>query len=127
MTACFFTGQGPCDGALVRAHLVPRQLLKKSFPHGVLLEHGTWRRANRYEDRYELPHRSAGALALDERSWVLCCGGPMGNGGHHGQLDVSRRLRLSHDQLPATVIEFANELGLGWYLDRTYPNTKETA
>lgn len=124
MTACFFHGQGACDGALIRAHLIPCQLLRREFPHGVLLEKGRWRRAERYEDRYELPYRSASDLADDERSWVVCCGGPHGNGGHHGQLDFSRTLRVSQQELPNAVREFADELGLMWWIEREYPNER---
>lgn len=126
MTTCFFQGQGPCDGALIRAHLIPRQLLRREFPHGVLLEDGAWRKATRYEDRYELPHRNTTDLCNDVRSWVPCCGGPQGNAGHHGQLDHSRVLRIARDELPAAVEEFAAELGLTWFIERTYPQRKDS-
>jgi hypothetical protein len=123
--SCFFQGQGPCDGRLIRAHLIPRSLLKREFPHGVLLEDGRWRKATRYEDRYDLAHRTWQLLAADPRSWVPCCGGPQGNGGHHGQLDHSRTLRIPRDQLPEAVEQFAAELGLTWFIDRTYPNQRK--
>lgn len=122
---CFFAGwpdAGPCDGALIRAHLVPRQLLKRDFPWGVVLaEDGRWYRRFRGESRPEASRfRSLKALCDDPRSFVACCGGPMGPGGHHGMLDQSRTLRIPREQLPAAVEEFAAELGLVWWLDREY-------
>jgi hypothetical protein len=82
---------GPCDGWLVRAHLIPKQLLKR--------EHvDPW----------------------DPRAWVPVCGGPTGIGGHHGQLDHSRTLRIPRDALPVMVEEFAAEHGLTWWLEREY-------
>lgn len=79
------SGAGPCDGRLIRAHLVPQQLLRREL--GV-----EGRRA-----------------AEDERSWVWCCGGAMGIGGHHGQLDYSRTIKIPRALLPAAVEEFAAE------------------
>ena len=84
---CFFEGwpgAGPCDGRLIRAHIVPRSLLKSSFYYGVVLEDGAWRKLGRTEDRYDLEHRSLQDLVDDERSWVPCCGGMVGLAGHHG-------------------------------------------
>jgi hypothetical protein len=97
---CFFEGwpdAGPCDGRLIRAHLVPQQKIKRAAPSN-----------------------PRGWLA-DERGWVPCCGGPTGLSGHHGQLDVSRKLRVSWEQLPVGTVEFATELGLLPWLERTYP------
>ena len=81
----------PCSGRLVRCHLIPRQLLKQQH-------HPEW----------------------DRRAWVWGCGGIVGNGGHHGMLDSSRTLRLRREAIPAGVEELAYELGLLWWLDRTY-------
>jgi len=81
-----------CDGRLVRCHLIPKQLIK----------------------------RAGGRDVWDPRSWVWGCGGPTGVGGHHGAFDSARTLRLARSGLPAHVEEFAYELGLMWYLDRTY-------
>jgi len=84
----------PCDGELIKAHLLPRQLLRQT---------------------------SEGRRAIeDPRSWVWACGGVMGNGGHHGMLDQSRRLKLHRDRLPHGVEDLAEELGLVWWLDREY-------
>lgn len=82
-----------CDGRLVRVHLLPRQLLKR----------------NGYAD-----------LVDDPRTWVVGCGGIMGNAGHHGQLDQSRTLRIPREAIPAETEALAEELGLSWWLGREY-------
>lgn len=92
-----------CDGRLVRAHLLPRRLLKQEF---------------------RAIHRR---LAADERSFVLACGGPMGNAGHHGALDVSRTLRVPFDALPQGLIEMASELDLLWWVEREYQTERKAA
>jgi hypothetical protein len=97
MTGCWFASlpdAGPCDGRLVKAHLIPRQLLKR-------------------EGRAD--------LIDDPRTWVPGCGGITGCSGHHGMLDYSRTLRIPRSLLPAAVEEVAEEAGLGWWIDRTYP------
>lgn len=98
--SCFFAGwpdAGPCDGRLIRAHLVPRQVLKREL--------------------------NAGPSVIDDpRTWVWCCGGPMGVSGHHGKFDSSRTLRIPRHRLPAGFVSFMDELGLGWWIDRTYPS-----
>jgi hypothetical protein len=82
----------PCDGPLIRAHLVKQQVLTRG---GVL---DPW----------------------DYRLWVPASGGPQGNGGHHGMLDHSRTLRVPREALPGALEELAVELGFGWWLDREY-------
>jgi hypothetical protein len=97
--ACYLAQHGvhesgsmpPCDGQLIRAHLIPRQLLK----------------------REGLDHE-------DPRTWVLACGGPMGNAGHHGMLDQSRRIRLPRRAIPPLTEAFARAHDLTWFLDREY-------
>lgn len=83
----------PCQGPLVRVHLIPRQLLRR--------EH--------------LPQ-------LDPRTYVYACGGITGGpGGHHGMLDQgNRRLRIRYEDLPPKLIEFAEEHNLVWWLEREY-------
>lgn len=87
----------PCDGRLIQAHLIPRQLLFRS-----------------------LDPISARKAISDPRSWVWACGGPMGNAGHHGMLDTARTLRIPLEAIPSGTIELALELGLDWWLDREY-------
>lgn len=83
----------PCHGQLVRVHIVPRQLLKRE----------------KLDD-----------LIFDSRTWVWGCGGIMGNGGHHGELDHSRRLKIPRSAIPADTEQLMAEVGLGWWLDREY-------
>lgn len=109
VTGCWFAGlpdAGPCDGGLVRCHLIPKQLLKRLFPHG-------------------FDGRSLAVLQADPRSWVWGCGGPTGIGGHHGQLDTSRKLRVPRPLLPSGVEEMATELDLLWWVDREYGVAEE--
>jgi hypothetical protein len=80
-----------CEGGLIRAHLIPRQLIAR-----------------------------VGGRQLDRRSYVLACGGLSGLSGHHGMFDSSKKLRVAREELPPVLFEFADELGLGWYIERTY-------
>ena len=84
----------PCEGRLVRVHLLPQQLLKRE-----------------------------GGEPGDPRSYILGCGGITGIGGHHGELDSARTLRIPYLELPAGLLEMAEELGLGWWLEREYART----
>lgn len=90
----------PCEGRLIRAHLIPRQLLKRE---------------------------GLAAFVDDHRGYVYACGGAMGNSGHHGALDCARTLRVPRCALPAAVEEMAEELGLEWWLDREYGPLQEAA
>lgn len=95
----------PCDGHLVKAHLIPRRLLRG------------WWQPNPPEER---EWSTLQDLFADPRTWVPACGGPVGNGGHHGMLDHSRTLRVPFDALPAETIALAAELGLHGWLEREY-------
>jgi hypothetical protein len=83
----------PCNGRLIRAHLIPKQVIHREAP-----EADIW----------------------DPRVYVLACGGGSGIGGHHGMLDFSRTIRIPRRLLPPGLEEFANQYGLAWYLDRHY-------
>jgi hypothetical protein len=83
----------PCDGQLVRCHLIPRQILRREG-HADLID--------------------------DRRTWVPGCGGPTGIGGHHGELDSSRRLRIPIWDIPTETLLLAEEIGLGWWIEREY-------
>ena len=83
----------PCDGHLVKAHLVERQLIRKEFPYGAAItpdgnlvpapRRDLWpTEAGIYVGM--VPKRD---LMVDPRSYVWACGGAMGNSGHHGMLD----------------------------------------
>lgn len=97
---CFLAQFAPetvCEGRLIRAHLLPRSLLKREF--GKTL---------------------GKKLAEDPRSFVLACGGSMGNSGHHGAFDTARTLRVPRSAIPYGTEVMARELGLDWYLEREY-------
>lgn len=112
MTECWLARFGvyergpmpPCEGRLIRAHLIKRQTLLR-----------------------ELPAEVAARAIDDPRSWVPACGGPQGNGGHHGMADHSRTLRIPYDNLPAGLIELAAETGLLWWLEREYGENRRAA
>lgn len=82
----------PCDGQLVRAHLIPKQRIKRE---------------------------ATAAAVWDERVWVPACGGPTGIGGHHGMLD-GRQLSVPRSALPEGLEAFAAKHGLSWSLDRDF-------
>jgi hypothetical protein len=84
----------PCDGRLVKAHLIRRQVLRRLV--GPQAEH-------------------------DDRTWVWSCGGPVGMGGHHGMLDYARTIRIPRERLPGALEEFvAEHPQLAYWLDREY-------
>jgi hypothetical protein len=108
----------PCDGRLVKCHLIPRRTIAEAVQVGLQARRRTFEIS-----LAEYDAMIGGAIVRanrDERSWVWGCGGPMGPTGHHGMLDASRTLRIPRHRLPAGLEEFAEELGLGWYLDREY-------
>lgn len=85
----------PCDGRLVRAHLVPQQLLKREL-------------------RTKDP-----AVLWDERTFAPACGGPTGIGGCHGRLD-GYRLTVPRADLPPGLEDFCTEHDLTWWLTFRY-------
>lgn len=137
---CFFAGlpdAGPCDGRLVKCHLIDRRLLRREFPYGAarLPEEvfgfgdansyappGPWKKIDRSQiyQLAVLEHRPLQLIIDDPRCFVYGCGGPMGNAGHHGKLDWSKTLRVPRHLLPEGLEAFCAELGLSWWLDRTY-------
>lgn len=101
MTPCWFAqnvpNAGPCDGSLIKAHLIPRQLMRR-----------------------ELTPEQYKEAQWDPRGWVWGCGGVTGLGGHHGRLDVARTLRIPFDRLSPDLLAFARDYGLEWWLLREY-------
>ena len=111
--------QKPCDGRLVRCHLIPRQQLRaawRSAHHPVKGQ----RPEVSLPAHEPLPFKSLRHLIDDPRTWVWGCGGPMGNGGHHGELDQSRTIRVPFADLPSPLLVVAEELNLTWWLEREY-------
>jgi hypothetical protein len=121
---CFFAGRpgwGPCDGPLIRAHLIPKRMIKREV-FSALLARGVEK---------PLARLSLVDYAMDERCWVMCCGGLTGIGGHHAELDapgVSVAPRLRRDELPEGLEAFVAELDgmlvgrepFAVWMDKTY-------
>ena len=101
MPECFFAHLGGCEGRLVKAHLIPKQRIKRE------VRVPSWD-VGKYQD-----------VIWDPRVWVPMCGGPTGIGGHHGAFDA-KQIRLRRDELPEGLIEFAREYGLEWSIERDY-------
>lgn len=126
---CYFAGRrgaGSCNGALIRAHLISKQKMRREFPVGVVYFDGYWQDPRAVFDRVVTrqgrdlyKRRTLKEIQDDPRCWVPCCGGPSGIGGHHGLFD-GLKLRLAREELPPGVEQFASELGLCNYLDRVY-------
>lgn len=120
--ACFFAGRpgaGPCDGELIRAHLIPKQRIKRE----ARAARAAQRRGEELSPaRVALLARSIPLLVWDPRCWVPMCGGPMGQGGHHGAFDAGGvgKLVIARADLPPAVEEYAEQYGLGWSLDADY-------
>lgn len=122
--ACWFypiPGSGPCEGRLVRCHLIPKQLFRQHFPRGAYFHDGQWVEAGQAHARLDLPplatlpYRTRRALQDDPRASVYGCGGMVGLGGHHGAYD-GHKLRVSYSRLPPGARQYARELGLDWWL-----------
>lgn len=117
----------PCEGALVRTHLIEQQKLAKTFPGGAFLDGRLgWVAVSRITPvRSDSSQgRSLRSLQDDPGTWVWACGGAMGLEGHHGDLDgrrsVHRPLRVPRVALPEAVELFAATFGLEAYLERKY-------
>lgn len=131
--SCFLArfSDRPCEGALVRAHLIEQQKLAKMLPRGAWYDTdaGSWFPIARYgygstHDMASRPQRSLESLQDDPAGWVWACGGDMGLEGHHGDLDGRRRvhrpLRVPRGALPVETERFAVDFGLEAYLERKY-------
>jgi hypothetical protein len=126
-TSCWFAqfSSQPCEGGLIRAHLIPKQRFRAEFPNGAVLVDGKWLRAVEGQFMREDPEveiaarRTLAELQDDERAWRPCCGGLVGLTGHHGDFD-GHRLHISFTELPSETIEYAAELGFLPRLERTY-------
>lgn len=118
----------PCDGALVRCHLLQKQWLAQEFPEGaVWLPEATQAVSARdLRLRGVLFDDSARELSLERLQkhpalWEPGCGGPMGNAGHHGAFD-HYKLPVPRSAVSQRTLTFIHELGLSarWERDRRF-------
>lgn len=118
----------PCDGVLVRAHLLQKQWLAKTFPEGAVWLPEQLRAVSALDLRRKgiAWDDTARELSLEQLRkhpalWEPGCGGPMGQGGHHGQFD-GYRLLVPRSRVSQRTVTFIHELGLGarWERDRRY-------
>lgn len=77
-------------------HVIPQQTLKNLFPNG------------------------HGGRTLPQILWDPRNGMAVERRRH--ERHTSAHERIARSELPASVFEFAGELGLDWYLDRHYPS-----
>jgi hypothetical protein len=100
---CFFAHLGGCEGRLVKAHLVPKSVLKRE-----------WQTA-RYHGRLSTEVH-IGDMIDDCRCWRWMCGGlGYGNSGHHGMYD-QYQIRLH--AWPEDFLEFLREHDIEWMADK---------
>lgn len=97
----------PCGGRMEKAHLIKQQVIRKEI----------WNQ--QVELREMLGENGAGILLWDARVWRPACH------THHFHLDESKRIRLTRQQLPASVEEYAAEYGISWWLEKTYGPTTQ--
>lgn len=120
MPECFFAslpGAGPCEGKrIVRCHLVTRQELRRAWKafHHRAGQPGPGRRP------WPTEHRSLQALVDDPRTWVWGCGVSSAHPGHHGQFKPDGPKGIPLSLLPEGYTRLMAELGLWWYVERTF-------
>jgi len=112
----------PCDGQLVRCHLISKQVLRREI----------WPRRAELAETWGLygcgPFpRSLQELCELPATWVPGCGGLCGCDGHHGMLDRSRKLRIPFEDLPSETVRLAEWLDLMPWLEREYRPMAEAA
>jgi hypothetical protein len=120
--ACTFEGESatcwlarlsekPCGGAMTKAHILSKQAIRKEI----------WNPAQAVGDVPESFPATLRELQDDPRCWVPACW------AHHQALDIARTLRITREQLPAAVEDFAAQYGVVWILDREYGERREVA
>lgn len=107
---CFFAHLGGCQGRLVKAHLIPKQRIRRELVPARYPAGSSARK--RFRERVD------GAV-WDSRCWAWMCGGATGLGGHHGAFDA-KQIELHRNDLPKGLEEFAVEYGLAWSLEADY-------
>lgn len=103
------------SGGIVDAHhVVGKSTLKREFPRGAQASsaEGPWSPTPRAGRGRLLPAaRDLDTLLMDPRNGILV------RRYHHDQVESRMRV-IPAASLPAETVAFAEELGLGWYLDK---------
>lgn len=87
-----------CDGRTDCHHLIPKRMLRREFQTALVLN----------------------ALLEDARNGIPTCR------RHHDQLE-SAAIKLARWELPVGVEQFAADVDLGWWLDRTFGERERAA
>jgi hypothetical protein len=95
-----FNASVPCDGPMDKAHLLPKQRIKRQFAG-----------SDPETLRAVIWHRSL---------WVPACR------RHHGDFD-NYVFRITREDLPEGLEYAAHVLGLGWSLDADYGSLEDAA
>jgi hypothetical protein len=97
---CFFAHLGGCEGRLVKAHLVPKQTIRRELVH------------RKPKALYVDPEE----IVWDSRCWRWMCGGwGYGSSGHHGAYDAYQ-IRLH--AWPEDFLEFLREYDIEFLAEK---------
>lgn len=129
----------------MKAHLVPKQTLKREFPQGAVfvremgadapswlpydprmsfmiqydIPGGGFKAVGPVNETAEAsgpPRRDQKEIVWDPRCWRWMCGGPTGLGGHHGQYDA-KQIRIPPEQVPPDLLAYLAEYDLEWMIE----------
>jgi hypothetical protein len=132
MPECWFKGlpdAGPCEGRLVKCHLVKQQVLKREGGSSSAISS----RVRSFGTAEVSPSRGyglAGAVAVagvpvaaaprdDPRTWVWGCG--LSRAGRSSRpVQAGRAEGIPLSLLPEGFTRLMAELGLWWYVERTF-------
>lgn len=121
----------PCEGALVRCHLLQKQWLRQEYPEGaVWLQDApvavSARDLRRDHILYDDSARVMDLATLETHPalWRWGCGGAMGQGGHHGMFD-GYKLTVPRAEVPFETRLLISHLQLfpRWERDRRFSET----
>lgn len=128
--ACWFAQftDTPCDGALVRCHVLTQQRLRQEYPEGAIWLEGREKAVSRQSWERDALGSAPNAPAIvramslaelqrDDRLVEIGCGGAMGPDGHHGEFD-GYKLKVPFARLRPETIAFVDELRLLAHLER---------
>jgi hypothetical protein len=111
-------------GILDGHHVLPKQLLKREFPRGAVEVHWDGGGVGWGRDPGLPPYRPEAGVtpaprrSLEELLWDPRVGVPVRR-WHHDQWE-NARLSVPRASLPAEVETFAEEVGLQWWIERSF-------